>query len=62
MVRLRWRTSMGCKVNKELRLLLLSILLVVVGFVALTWQTKNCYPVEYQDINGSHYVQVCEGD
>ena len=53
---------MRCQVNKELRLLLISILLVIVGFVALTWQTYRCYPVKYQDINGSHYVEVCEGD
>ena len=48
--------------SDELRLLLVSILLLMLGFVALTWQTKECYPVEYQDLNGSHYVQVCEGD
>jgi hypothetical protein len=48
--------------NKELKMLLISILLVVIGFVALTWQTKYCYPVEYQDIDGSHCVQVCKGD
>ena len=48
--------------NKELKLLLLSILLVIVGLIALTWQTNKCYPVEYQDLNGSHYVEVCEGD
>jgi hypothetical protein len=53
---------MGSTMSSELRLLLISILLVVVGFVALTWQTYRCYPVEYQDINGSHYVEVCEGD
>jgi hypothetical protein len=53
---------MRWQVNKELRLLLLSILLLVVGIVALTWQTKKCYPVEYQDDSGSHYVEVCEGD
>jgi hypothetical protein len=55
-------TFMGYLMNKQLKLLLISILLVCVGFVALTWQTVKCYPVEYQDINGSHYVQVCEGD
>jgi len=48
--------------SKELRLLLLSLLLVVAGFVALAWQTNKCYPVEYQNINGSHYVEVCGGD
>lgn len=53
---------MGCLMSDKLRLLLIAFLLVIVGFVALTWQTVKCYPVEYQDLNGSHYVQVCGGD
>lgn len=53
---------MGWLMNDKLRLLLIAFLLVMLGFVALTWQTGKCYPVEYQDLNGSHYVQVCEGD
>lgn len=62
MVGLGWRTFMGCLMSDKLRLLLIAFLLVIVGFVALTWQTVKCYPVEYQDLNGSHYVQVCGGD
>ena len=62
MVGLRCRTFMGWLMNDKLRLLLLAFLLVMLGFVATTWQTVKCYPVEYQDLNGSHYVQVCEGD
>jgi hypothetical protein len=62
MVRLRWLTFMGWQMSDELRLLLISILLLVLGFVALTWQTKECYQLEYQNLTGTHFKQVCEGD
>jgi len=48
--------------SDELRLLLISILLLTVGFVVLTWQTKECYQLQYQNLTGTHFKQVCKGD
>lgn len=47
--------------SKELKLLLISVGLVVAGVIALLLSARNCEYVEYQDLDGSHYVQVCEG-
>jgi hypothetical protein len=62
MVGLRWLTFMGLMMSDELRLLLVSILLFMLGFVALTWQTKECYQLEYQNLSGTHFKQICKGD
>ncbi|NBW11504.1 MAG: hypothetical protein EBR82_26085 [Caulobacteraceae bacterium] len=46
-------------VNKKLFLLLLSIILTIVGLIAVCISGKNmCRPVEYWDANGTpHYAQ-----
>lgn len=58
----RWQTFMVQMMSDELRLLLISVLLLILGFVALTWQTKECYQLEYQNLSGTHFKQVCKGD
>jgi len=46
--------------NKELKLLLITLGLMLVGIVWFWYQQQGCYQVEYQDLNGSHYTTVCE--
>lgn len=51
------------KMNKELKLLLFSLLGLIVAIIILYWATnRHCEMVEYQDLDGSHFVQVCEGN
>jgi flagellar biosynthesis/type III secretory pathway M-ring protein FliF/YscJ len=47
-------------VSKELKMLLIAFLLILVGIVVIWWENQNCYQVEYQDLQGSHTVQVCD--
>jgi hypothetical protein len=49
-------------VNKELKLLLIAFALLLLGIAAMFWQYRGCETVEYQDLNGSHFMQVCEGE
>lgn len=48
-------------VNKNLLLLLISIVLVIVGFWVAVETSRNCSVVEYQNLSGTHYKTVCEG-
>lgn len=48
-------------VNKNLLLLLISIVLVVIGFWVAIESSRNCYVVEYQDLKGTHTKTICEG-
>jgi len=48
--------------SSELKMLLLTIMLIGVGVLALLISQRNCYQVEYQDLNGSHFTTVCEGE
>jgi len=47
--------------NQELKMLLIAFMLLIVGIVVFWYQQQGCYQVEYQDLNGSHYMTVCEG-
>lgn len=46
--------------SKELKLLLISFLLILVAIVIFWYQQQGCHQVEYQDLQGSHTIQVCE--
>lgn len=46
--------------SKELKMLLIPIMLVVVGIIAFWYSQRNCYQIEYQDLNGSHTTTVCD--
>ena len=46
--------------SSEMKLLLLTIMLIAVGIVAFWYSLRNCHQVEYQDLSGSHFVNVCE--
>ena len=48
-------------VNKNLLLLLISIVLVIVGFWVAVESSRDCSIVEYQNLSGTHYKTVCEG-
>lgn len=48
-------------VNKNLLLLLISIVLVIVGFWVAVETSRDCSVVEYQNLSGTHYKTVCEG-
>jgi len=47
--------------SSELKILLFTIMLIGIGIIALIFSLGNCETVEYQDLNGSHFMQVCEG-
>jgi nitrogen fixation-related uncharacterized protein len=47
--------------SKELRMLFVALFFIFIGIVALWWQSRNCYQIEYQDLSGSHSTTVCEG-
>jgi len=53
--------SKGQKMNNELKMLLIAFMLLIVGIVVFWYQQQGCHQVEYQDLNGSHFMQVCEG-
>jgi hypothetical protein len=47
--------------NKELKMLLISIVaLVVVLLFVSALESQNCETVEYQDLSGAHSERVCE--
>ena len=46
--------------NKELKLLLITLGLILVSILVFWYQQQGCYQVEYQDVDGSHYTTVCE--
>jgi len=47
-------------VSKELKLLIVSLLLILGSIVFFWWQNQGCYQIEYQDLTGSHTTTVCE--
>jgi hypothetical protein len=47
--------------SSELKILLFTIMLIGIGITALMFSLRNCETIEYQDLNGSHFIQVCEG-
>ena len=49
-------------VNKNLLLLLISIVLVIIGFWVAIESSRNCYVVEYQDLKGTQTQSICEGE
>jgi hypothetical protein len=49
-------------VSSELKILLFTIMLISIGITALIFSLQNCETVEYQDLNGSHFIQVCKGE
>lgn len=46
--------------TKELKMVLITLMLITIGIIALWWSQRNCYQIEYQDLNGSHWLNVCE--
>jgi hypothetical protein len=48
--------------SKELKLLLIAFGLILVSIFVFWLQSRNCSQVEYQDLNGSHTIQVCKGE
>jgi lipopolysaccharide export system protein LptC len=47
--------------NKELRLLLVSLLLVVLSIGYFYWKNNyTCETVRYQDLSGVHSEEVCK--
>jgi len=54
--------SRGKQVNKELKLLLIALGLILLGVASMFWMYRGCEQVEYQDLNGSHFMQVCKGE
>lgn len=48
------------RVNKNLLLLLISIVLVIIGFWVAIETSRNCYQIEYQNLKGTQYMTVCE--
>ncbi|NBW14842.1 MAG: hypothetical protein EBR82_43265 [Caulobacteraceae bacterium] len=48
-------------VNKNLLLLLISIVLVVIGFWVAVESSRDCRVIEYQDLQGTHNMTVCKG-
>jgi hypothetical protein len=48
--------------SSELKILLFTIMLIGIGITALMFSLRHCDTVEYQDLNGSHFIQVCEGE
>ena len=46
--------------NAELKLLLVSIVLTLLGFLFLIIGQSKCENVEYQDSQGTHVIQVCQ--
>jgi hypothetical protein len=47
--------------SKEAKLLLISIVLVILGAVVLVLSARECDTIEYQDLDGTHTMQICEG-
>lgn len=45
--------------NDNLKMLLIAVVLLVVGFIAVIWQNRTCEQVEYQDLTGTQAVLVC---
>jgi hypothetical protein len=50
------------KINKNLLLLLISIVLVIVGFWVAIETSRNCYEIEYQNLKGTQTQIICEGE
>ena len=48
--------------NSELKLLIVAGSLLLIGLLFLLAGESNCETVEYQDLNGTHYTQVCGGE
>lgn len=46
--------------SKELKLVLISLVLVLFGLAMVLLDNAGCKKVVYQDNYGSHYVQVCK--
>jgi len=42
--------------------LIAALMLLLLGFWFIMQGTSNCEWVEYQDINGTHTTQVCQGE
>ena len=47
--------------SKEAKLLLVSVVLVLLGAVMLVLSARDCETIEYQDLSGTHTMQVCKG-
>ena len=47
--------------SSKLKILLFTIMLIGIGITALVLSLRHCETIEYQDLNGSHFMQVCEG-
>lgn len=60
--RARHRKEEYFYVNKNLLLLLISIVLVIVGFWVAVETSRDCEQIEYQDLQGTHYMTVCKGE
>ena len=46
--------------NKELKLLLVAFGLILISIIVFWYEQQGCHQVEYQDLDGSHTVTVCE--
>lgn len=46
--------------SKNTKMLWISILLMLIGVAALLWSNRNCEIIEYQDLQGTHTMQVCK--
>lgn len=61
MKRARHRKEDYFYINKNLLLLLISITLVVIGFWVAVETSRNCYEIEYQNLQGTQTQTICEG-
>ena len=48
--------------SSELKVLLLALALILISIFFFWLSSRHCSQVEYQDLNGSHFIQVCEGE
>ena len=60
--RARHRNDDYFYVNKNLLLLLISIVLVIIGFWVAVESSRDCETVRYQDLQGEHSMIVCKGN
>lgn len=47
--------------NKELKLLLLSLFLIICGIVYMFIQQRGCHQVAYQSLDGKGFEWICDG-
>ena len=60
--RARHRNDDTFQVNKNFLLLLISIVLVIIGFWVAVESSRDCETVRYQDLHGEHSMIVCIGN